>query len=239
MIKNNFAQVTEQSAFAILDNLIANNDLTAISPYIPTILQLLFRRMMENKTPQYSRMFLHTLFHLADKFGGQLLFEACESIQQDMTTLILAKVFEPNIEFVANSGQKKVSRIIAGATKLLCGSNVKLNPSSWAILVRSIIALTAAADDAPVKEAMDFMGDEELAENREFDGTFSKLAYAHIPEFELSPEASQARTFFTASLADLCRASPGQYSGLLSTCLDAQTGAYLQSLLHQSGLALV
>jgi hypothetical protein len=205
---------------------------------MPTILTLLFRRMMENKTPQYTRLFVHSVLHIAGKFGGQYLFGACDSIQPGMTTLIVTKVIEPHIEALSNAGRNKSSRIVVGATKLLCESNVRLDPSTWSILVQSTIALLIAVEAAPVKETT-FFEEEDAAESREFDGSFSKLAYAHIPEIALSAEASQASAYFATSLAGLCRTSPGQYSTLLSTCLNQETGGYLQNLLQQSGLSLV
>ena len=234
------AKSTEMYAFAILDQLIAYNNHAVLAQYIPVIFQLLFRRMMENKTPQYIKLFTHTLSFFALSYGGQVLFEACESIQPDMSTLIITKIVEPNVISISSSTKAKTSRIVVGLSKLLCDSVVSQNPATWTVLCQSIVGFLMQAESAPTVNGIErtFLDDEEHAEAREFDSTYSKLAYASIPDIALSPDAAQPSLYFVSSLSALCQRSPGQYSTIVSACLDDQGKAYLQSLLQQGNLTL-
>ena len=237
------SKATEVYAFAILDQLIAHNSHNALSQYVPVIFQLLFRRMMENKTPQYIKLFTHTLSFFALTYGGQVLFEACECIQQDMSTLIITKIVEPNIINISSLAKAKTSRVVVGLSKLLCDSSVSQNQATWTVLCRSIVALLMQVEAAPNTNnggiEQTFLLDEELAEAREFDSTYSKLAYASIPDIPLSPDATQPSLYFVSSLSGLCQRSPGQYNVIVGACLDEHGKGFLQQLLQQGNLALM
>lgn len=228
-------------AFALLDQLVSYNKLASLSSFVKEIFRLLFSRMMENKTPQYIRLFLHSLFLFSATYGGQLVFETCESIQPEMTTLIITKVLDPNLEGLSSVGKNKLGRIVVGATKLLCESSVSQNAAAWTVLCRAVIALFLSIGETPDKAscADAFLEDDENAEAREFDSTYSKLAYAHVPDVTFSPEAAQPQLYFISTLVNLCRSSPGRYAEILGQCLDAPSAAYVQSLLQQAGLSIV
>ena len=237
------AKSTEMYAFSILDHIVANNNHAVLSQYIPVIFQLLFRRMMENKSPQYIKLFVHSMSFFAFTYGGQLLFEACESIQPDMTTLIITKIVEPHVISISSSTRSKTSRIVVGLTKLLCDSAVSQNPATWTVLCRSIVGLLIQSEAAPNASASDieqaFLDNEEIAETREFDSTYSKLAYASIPDIPNPPETNKPSLFFVSSLSGLCQRSPGQYNTIVGACLDEQGKAFLQTLLQQGNLTLL
>lgn len=238
------SRTTEVYAFDILDQLIAHNPYSALAGFVPTIFQLLFHRMMENKTPQYIRLFIHSLSLFSSTYGGQVLFEACESIQAGMTTLIVTKILAPNIATITCGAKPKLNCIVVGLSKLLCDSNVLQNVPTWSELCQAIVAILVKSSESSGIELKStfvesFLEGEENAEAREFDNTFSKLAYAHVPPPISSLEAAQPGLYFITSLSALCAKSPGQFSGILGSCLDAEGGACLQSLLTQSGLSIV
>jgi len=222
----------------MLNQIYSSNDSSILKNYIPTIFQLLFRRMMENKTPQYIRCFSHSIFLFSSKFGGQSLYESCETIQPEMTALIITKIIEPNLQMICDVDTPHLSRIIVGSTKLLCESSMNLNPSVWTILYCSIINMMMVFEKKKSGVSDKFVYEDENAESREFDNTFSKLVHAHLPDFPLSAEETQPVIFFLKSLANLCQIHPGRFNSIIFSCLQEESALFFKSKLQQFGISL-
>jgi hypothetical protein len=105
-------QNTETSAFALLEYLVTNNNVSVMHPYMKEVCSLIFRRLMENKTPQFCRLTVHAIFLISAVYGGQFLFETLESIQADMTNLIVSKIFGTNLENVILLDANKVKQVL-------------------------------------------------------------------------------------------------------------------------------
>ena len=154
------------------------------------------------------------------------------------------QIIEPNVDSLLGGNKDDVGDIIVGCTKFLCESNVALNICTWAVLFRSLVQLGRLSSRGATSSAYDlFLDDEEAAENRQFDSTFSKLTYAHIPPPAASQAVVQHGLYFVSSVVELCNKSPGQYATAIRACFekeeDAEDAAYLQSILVSANLTIV
>lgn len=213
--------------------------------YMPMVFQLLLMRMQEHHTPQYGKLFVHFLCLTSSSVHGPVyVYNALESIQEGMSGLIINQIWSPNTDFFSRSDATCVAQIISGGSLLLCNSPIADDSSLWSTLVAALFGLVKSNPCITGEKGDDLLYDEE-AEAREFDNTYSKLAYAHIIDTTGSDDASgdvkdfsAAQKLFLEQLAGLCQKRPGVYSGALQSILDDEDKDVLGELLKEAGINL-
>lgn len=234
-------QATETYAFKLINAVVKKCPCDVMDGYLPMVFQLLLMRMQEHQTPQYSRLFVHFICCTACTGHGPVyVFNALESIQEGMTGLIITQVWAPNTEAFARAEASEVAQILAGGAVLLCESPVAEDSDMWGALVTALLGLARSSPTLAGDKGDDLLYDEE-AEAREFDNTYSKLAYSHIAESDDSvgvKDFPAAQLKFLQQLAALCERQPGVYSAALQTILEDDDKNALGELLSEAGINL-
>ncbi len=228
-------------AFNLLDNLFIYNSTAAIQPFLPTIFQLLLHRMQESmkdtKTPRYCKLFLHSICLFSSVHGAQLLHDSLEALTQGLVGMIISNVWSVNRANCAGNDKLEVKQMIIGGCKLLTESSVTQKPEVWGSLFKSILSLVDAGAEKTTQAAGEGEDDEE---GKDFDSTYSKLAYASVVTVDPNEAITCApASHFAVSLSKFTAAHPGQYVPIIQSVLDQREAAALQALLHQNGVNIV
>ena len=216
-------------------------------PYLPTVFNLLLHRMQDQmkdtKTPKYCRYFLHFITLFSMTYSAVTLYELFETITVGLNQIIILNVWSYNISACCSLDKYEVRQMIVGSTKILLETPVNVNSELFIAVLKYILILidteisknsirSNSVDDSEV--AVD-----EEAESREFDSTYSKLAYAQLPEVIQSAEVTQCHIYFIQKLVAFCSSHPGQYAPVISQSLDPKLSLILTELLTSQGLTLV
>lgn len=214
-----------------------------LAPYLVTIFSLLLQRMQDQmkdtKTPRYCRYFLHTLSLVAATYGGTPVYDVLESLTPDLTTMMVS-VWTNNKAGCTTLDKIELREMIVGGAKILCETPVTTRSEIWVQLFRVIFTITEVESGKQGSSNEDeFTFVDEEADAREFDSTYSKLAFAPIPESTPSSEVAVAPAFFASKLGALFGSFPGQYSGLLQSTLSIEELNGLKSFLSLHGVNFV
>eukprot|EP01041_Mallomonas_annulata_P009929 gene9929-20647_t len=230
------SKANESYGFSLLEALIRYVPWVNMDAYFRTILELLLRRLMENSTPHYMRHLMSAMCLMSTMYGAQQLYQTLEGIQLGMTSMLITKIWTPVSENSANIDTSMIKHMVIGCTKLLCDSPISQNPQLWGPLLKLTISIIDGNQD---KSDEKDTNEDDKEDSREFDSTYSRLAYAQVPEPEPTQEMIQMTSVFVNSLATLCKSNPGAYSGLIQSVLDERGRMTLQTLLTQAGVTLV
>jgi len=134
----------------------------------------------------------------------------------------------------------EVKQMTVGAARLLCETPLGQDPEAFAALLRSAVALLqgdrASGSGGGHDELESFLDEE--ADAREFDSTYSKLAFALVEDVDATKDIPSAPAYFAVALAGLSRSRPGQYLSLVQASLDATEAQALQEVLAKAGVAI-
>jgi hypothetical protein len=207
------------------------------------IFQLMLMRLQENRSPHLSKHFVHFLCVISSSsHGTDLMYSLLEGIQQGMMTMIIRDIWATNLEVILAGDQIELIQIILGGIQLLVNSPIQDNSEPFLelfkILLQLVNSTTTKKKGKGTEEVLSFEDDSEA---REFDSTYSKLAYAQIIEY-LDPmtewEMSEIRKTFMERLSELCQRHPGRYLGVFQSALDPEHQQMLQELLQETGVNL-
>ena len=236
-------QATEVYAFKLINAIVRKCPCDVMDQYMPMVFQLLLMRLQEHNTQQYCRLFAHFLCATASSaHGPAYVFHALESIQEGMNSLIITQIWAPNTEHFSRADATDVAQILAGGSLLLCQTPIADDSSLWGALVTSLMGLARCSPSITGDKGDDLLYDEE-AEAREFDNTYSKLAYAHILEgaddlTAYVKDFAAAQLKFLQELAALCQRSPGVYAPALQSILGEDDRTALGDMLSEAGITL-
>jgi len=139
----------------------------------------------------------------------------------------------------------EVKQMTVGAARLLCETPLGQDPEAFAALLRSAVALlqgdrasgSGGGGGGGGHDELESFLDEE-ADAREFDSTYSKLAFALVEDVDATKDIPSAPAYFAVALAGLSRSRPGQYLSLVQASLDAAEAQALQEVLAKAGVAI-
>lgn len=224
-----------------------------MQPYLATIFQLLLHRLQDavkdSKVSKYSKLFLHSICVFALSYGGQCLHDQLESQTPGLSGMIVMNIWPFNRDQCAGGSSTDVCQMLIGSTRFLLESTMLQNLPAWKALFQSTISLVDAAEGgadsrASVEEQQQLniaalLVDEDSAESREFDGTYSKLAYAHctLPDptiaFLSNSGSVNPSEYCAKALSAFCLSRPGQILPSIQSALDEKGLACLQALLQK------
>ena len=236
-------------SFRLLNALYSCNPVATLSPYVPTILNLLLQRMQEavkeGKTARYCRLFVHSLCVFSTVYGPQLLCDTLETITPGLVGNLIMNIWSVNSDKLAAADDMEVVQSIVGATRLLTEAPVVYGrPEVWGSLLRSTWVMldksSGSGGDGKAEDLLLGGGDEEGAlggEQFEFDSAYSKLAYATIPSVDPCADINitAAPGYFAKGFSAFVQTKGAQYMQLVPECLGVNNAAALQSLLQQKG----
>lgn len=230
---------SEVYAFKLLNALVRSCPNASLAQYYPMILQLLLMRMQEHKTVQYCKLFVNFIC-LASvcEAGPTQIYQHLEGVQAGMMSMIIQQIWMPNAEGFADAEAVVVAQLITGGTKLLCETPIAEDSATWAALASCLLALVGSNPTSRGNLTEFSLLDEE-SEAREFDSTYSRLAFAHVEdknEIE-KVDFATARLEFAKSVAKLSIQFPGRYGGVVGT-LSASNQEAMMNVLQQAGVSL-
>lgn len=240
---------TEKEAFLLLDTLFVNMPLPNLSPYIVTIFQLLLTRMQEqmkdgNKQVKFCRFFIHSLCLFSAVFGGQVAADVMSSIDPSVLHNIIAQVWKNNAEHCTAAYPHEIKNMIIGGSNLLTIPVISQREDVWSVALHSIVMLVEAETGGARRVANDeddHFVDEE-ADAREFDSSYSRLAFVHSPDPELPASHPQsqipAKRHFANCLGGLMQVNQGQYGAIMKKVLDANQFLFIQTTLQEAGYTI-
>lgn len=241
-----YIQASEAYSFILLNSIFSNNPIETLSPFLPTIFNLLLMRLQESskesKVSKYSRYFLHSLCVFCISFPAQVLHDQLEAITNGLVTMITLNIWEPNRENCAAADKTEVRQMLIGGTHLLLQSAVVTKPNVWGSLLNTLVFLANAAQSSGSANLVSddfFLADDEEMGGKEFDSTYSRLAYAHIPTVDSTAAISSAPGYFLSMLSQFCAASPGQNVNMVQASIDPNFSNALQKLLADSNIRLI
>lgn len=224
--------------------IIATIPTDTLSNYISMIFQLILMRLQESNTAQLSTHFMLFLSHLSvSRHGPMYGFNTLNSIQNNLIFMLISDIWEPNVNYMIETlSQNDLNYLIIGGAELLTSTPINSNINVFIRLLQILLNLignTKVSNGSSVN-LLSVFGDDDM-ESREYDNTYSKLAYAQIVEFnnsisELS--SSELRTQFMTRLSTLCAASPGKYVSVMGTGLNAQQQETLSEMIQSTGIQL-
>ena len=233
------AKSTEIYSFKLLNGLVKFCPNDSLSQYYPMILQLLLMRMQEHKTVQYCKLFNNFVCQSClSEAGPSLLYENLEGVQAGMVSMIIQQIWCQYAEALCDAEASVIAQLIAGGTRLLCETPVAENSEDWAALASCIVTLVGSNPSAK-GNLFEFSLHDEENEAREFDSTYSKLAFAHVDdksEIEKIDFAS-ARVGFAAAVGELSAQFPNRYGGVIGS-LDQSCQEAFQQILTEAGVQL-
>ena len=213
------SRITEQWSFRILDGLFMHCPLEALSQYVPTIFQLLLKRLqdcmtMKNKNIGYVRRIAEGVCTFALNHGGAAAFDALEAQQAGMAGIMIKQIWGSNIEIVKNGSSSGSKKIVVGWTRILCESGLMSDQEGWTFLLKMILSMIPRLTTQADKEHEGGMGAQEGGDGeggREFGSSYSKLSHAAPPVVPLAAELEEAHKYFITRLGALCASKPGVY----------------------------
>jgi len=238
-------QGTEAYSFILLNSIFSNNPIETLSPFLPTIFNLLLMRLQESskesKVSKYTRCFLHSLCVFCISFPAQVLHDQLETITNGLVSMITLNIWEPNRDNCAAADKTEIRQMLIGGTHLLLQSALVTKQSVWGSLLNTLVALAEAASGGGTNLASDdfFLADDEEVGGKEFDSTYSRLAYAQIPTADSTAAIASAPAYFLTMLSQFCAASPGQNINAIQASIDPKFSNALQKLLADNNIRLI
>jgi hypothetical protein len=157
--------------------------------------------------------------------------------------MIITDIWSPQVDYLSQIDSLELNQLIYGGLEFLINSPITLDSNTWIELFKILLHLLNSSSSSSLRKngGLEALFDDD-SESREFDSTYSKLAYAQIIETipsALEGNISEVRTAFAVKLSQFCKSSPGKYSNLLRSQLPSEEQAILQELLVETGAEIV
>lgn len=247
---------SEVYAFKLLDSIITYVDLSVLTPYLPMIVDLLLRRMLEHtkvsKTARYCKLFIHFCALFSYVHGSQVWYQLMEASTPGLVGNLIISIFVPNRAQCAASDPYEAKHFILGFTKILLETPVAQNPEQFGSLFKTVMSMmelevATGTVVTGIENEEDDGHDDEAFDNREFDAVFSKLAFASVPSLDATsvvaiklstPQVQDGPSFFIKALSAFCQTRPGQYISIIQGSVEAKDMTVLQTLCTANGVTL-
>lgn len=159
--------------------------------------------------------------------------------------MIIMNVWSHNVQSCYSLEKVEIKEMIVGATNLFLDTPLINNSDVWLTGMVYITTLIDQADSSGYKSTdvddLDQLFGEDEAQSREFDSTYSKLAYALLSEPPIAPEYATASKYFISRLSSFTSTYPGKYLPLIQklTMNNPEQGKLLEKLVQSNGVQLL
>ena len=224
---------SEESAYALLLQVVIHVNVEALKAYIGEIFNLLLRRMMLNQNNLRSvRRMSYFLGVFVTKFGSGHLIDVLEQVQQGLSANVTQNVWIANA--AAHKGWSAVERktFVNGLVKMLFESPLlQGNPQIVAYGVNAALQILRSVGE---KDGATDEPEQEIA----YDSTFSKLQYTDPVDEDFFPALPDPDAFLVKRLEDFCGKNPGQFGALIQPHLGQEEQGTLQQLCQKYNVRL-
>lgn len=208
-----------------------------LQPYLTTIFNLLLHKLQDSikisKKVMYCKYFFHNICLFVTVHGAQVLYDQFNTITNGLVGMLVMNIWGENRENW-NLSEVEIKQTLVGGSKLLCESTVASTPDVWQSLFASLYTLST---QQPTKKP-ELTFDDEQAEDRAFDSSYSKLSFAFVPSADPCADVPSGQVFFFSQVSKLSQSRPGQYSGLINAGLSPEAGAEFRAVLQRHGLII-
>lgn len=224
-------------AFYILNSLTEHLPASILNEYIKQILYLLFQRLNSSKTTKLVKNMLVFLSLYAYKYTPVGLFELIDNLQPGMSSMVLEKLFVPDLQKVAGNLDRKICAV--GVAKILSESPSLLsneaNLKIWASLLESLVCLFELPEDNTVADEDHFIN---VEENTGYQSSFNQLFSATRKQSDpFNGQVPDAKAYLAKQLSAVSNNVSFSITSLLSQ-LTIESQKHLQQYLSESSVQL-
>ena len=202
-------------------------------------------RLQESNTPQLSSLFMLFLSHLATSSHGALFsYNILNNIQNNLILMLITDIWLPNINYMIDTmTQNDLNYLIIGGSELLTNTPLNNDLNIFITLLQIILDLinNTKISSGNDLNLLSLLNDGDEMESREYDNTYSKLAYAQIIEIHNSIgelNNNEMKLEFINRLSKLCHTSPGKYLQVLENGLTQQQKETLSEIIQSTGVQI-
>jgi exportin-2 (importin alpha re-exporter) len=200
------AKSTEAHSFSLLNAIFIYCPQATLVQYSSTVFDLTLRRLTKaveyDRVVPYCKYFIHSQCLFATIFGAPALYQILEGLRPGLTSSLISDIWLTNKRPLSSLSAVDAKHVLIGASKLLVESPLlDTHPASWLHLLQIVLSLMYEKHDF----SLDFKLDDDLVENREFDGTYSKLTFAGVSVMDPVAEITDAAAFAAGQIQQFSR----------------------------------
>lgn len=186
------------------------------------MLRRLSKAVEHGNVAPYCKYFVHSQCLFATIFGAPALYQTLEGLRPGLTANLISEIWLSNKRPLASLSPVDTKHVLIGATKMLVESPLwDAHPMCWLYLLQIVLSLVFEKHDF----SLDFKMDDDLAENREFDGHYSKLTYSAVSIMDPVNEISDASSFAGSQIQHFYRSLTPDKSAVFQQMLIQLTPA--------------
>lgn len=228
----------DHQGFYILQALVQHADRSVLTQFLPSIFQLLFQRLTTSKTTKYVKHLLVFFCLFAYKYGPKTLVDVINSLQPNLFSMVVEKLFLPELQRVSGQMERKICAV--GITSILCdypeimSSDLSL---VWAPLVKALIRLFELPEDPSIPDDEHFI---EVDDTPGYQSTYVRLVYGSRKEDDpFGGQITDPKIHFARSMSSLSARHPGIIPVVFAKELDPPLNAQLTLYLQTAGVGLM
>ncbi|KAL3536696.1 hypothetical protein ACH5RR_000062 [Cinchona calisaya] len=225
---------TDEQGFYVLNTVIENLGYDVISPFVRDIWVVLFTRLRASKTVKLIKNLIIFMSLFLVKYGSQKLVDSINAVQSDIFHTIVEQFWVPNLKLITGSIELKLTSV--ASTRLICQSPNILDSKLWGKMLDSIVTLLSRPEQERVEDEPEVP---DFGETIGYNATFVHLYNVGKKEEDPLKEIKDPKQFLVVCLANLCAASPGMYSPVISENVEQTNQAALLQLCKSYDVSLV
>jgi exportin-2 (importin alpha re-exporter) len=232
------SKANEQSSFELLSAIVRHVPQESLQPVMKQIFAILCTRLQSGKTARFVRLMTNFLALFVGIFGAEAFFEQLNTLQANMSSMILMQVWLPRLKSDPPSRIDAKTHVIA-LTKLLCETQVLLRDQNTRQAWGEIVALTVFLLSSPTMVTSP-TDDDPVETEISSDAGFSVLNNARKPIEDPFSEIANPMVYFAQSLSFFSSSHPGQLQPFIQQSLsgDPKLASGLESMLQGAGVKL-
>ncbi|KAF2168070.1 hypothetical protein M409DRAFT_21516 [Zasmidium cellare ATCC 36951] len=224
----------EGYAMDLMETVVQSFAPTALEGYWTTILQLMFHRLSNSKTENFTLRFVrfyHLVSALQDKgLGADFFIAVADKVQENVFTPVYMTIILPDTQKLSRPVDRKTACI--SLTRTLADSQAfveRYQKRGWTITCEALLKLLInpplppAADDTIEDRDVDELG---------FGAAFTQLNTCKRPTPDPWPEVTDVKAWVGATLRDADQRHSGRIGRFVNEKLDDQGKAALQSVMQ-------
>ncbi|CAF0749729.1 unnamed protein product [Didymodactylos carnosus] len=218
------SKIHDHEGFHILEALIAYIPQSYLTNYFRDIFVLIFTRLTRAKTQKLMKCITVLFCYFIVKYGAQELITLIDSIQQNMFSMVVERLFVADTTKVDREDKKiyaiGVTRLLTEAQAITQGPYINL----WLPLLQSLIRAFEVKDDIVQDNETD---DADIVialdDTPDYTPAFSSLAFAKKSNIDLfGSEIQDPRVYLARCLSTLTAANPTKFTTMMANGLSVQ-----------------
>ncbi|KAI2810344.1 hypothetical protein RDWZM_002654 [Blomia tropicalis] len=211
------SKTNDHLGFNILNYLILFTEPTALSSMMKQVFFLIFQRLTASKTFKYVKSLIVFFSIFIYKYGAKALFDMIESIQANMFSMVIEKLFIADGQKVTGNIDRKT--VSVGISKLLTDLDDQFLTGSllnlWAPLLQTAIAIFELPEDTSNKNEEHFI---EIDENSTgYQACYSQLSFAKNSQYDPIQDIPDPRIYLAQNLSKISQKHQGRFNPLINS----------------------